>query len=310
MLVSQDSDCLCVCIYRVQASSCQLLGSWETDVLSETGLHLHVTADAAELCLWQERPNKGPIVLICSSTGIIASHRVRKSYSSSFSWHYAPGLGLLGLSYCRLLVFTIAGVRVVEVGHVPRLPSDELNAVEQCSAIGSWGSLAVVWRLNKWRPGQQELLFVELAQAQDIVLQRLKNLDQPLGINGSDLQVAVGCCSVALAEKRCQQVSVRASAGPQAGSELFRLQAACPIFDALCGLFLAVAKHTGGLCVLHGVTGTQLASWQPSGPKASGLIHSLGWLHDASGVWSTEHIAGTEHVGGTVLWRTVGVVKF
>ena len=273
-----------VSTYRVHASGHELLGTWVTEEEMLEFVHLHVTAGAAELYFVQKVKGMRTCVQQCSLTGPIATHYLIQT----FCWHYSPGLGLIGLSFGDLYICSPAGIRSVGLGCMQPLSpahSDSEGDTElepfkdgQYCAAGSWGSLTVVWRIDSVRASQQELLFLDLAHEQDVKLQHVEGIGQPLQVLGLLAPVVkVGRCSFALAEEEGQQVSVRALAGPHAGSELFRLWADCPVFEPLCGVFLAVINHGGGLSVMHGVTGHRVASWSSPAP-----LIKIDWIADQS----------------------------
>ena len=304
-----EASLLRVSTYRVHGAACHLLGTWVTDRAHLTGtVDLHVTAGAAEIYLVLPSGdsvlfdiNVETSVLLCSPTGIISSHSVL----GRLSWHYASGSGLIGLTFSALHLFFPAGMRSVDLGQLLPLFSDQSNpepddetarlawALNFC-ANGSWGNLAVAWRLSYRHTGQhQQLLLVELTSGQNLQLQHSESMHHPVDLWNfrRPLHISVGRCSVALAETSGHVVRVRATAGPRTGVELFCINAAHPSFEPVSGLFLAVATLAGGLSVLHGVTGIQMASWPAPGPsrpiRGAGVGVRLHWLPDASGVLMT-----------------------
>ena len=306
-----NGSLLRVSTYWVDGSACHLLGTWVTECAHFiNAVDLHVTAGAAEIYLMQRSgsyvlpDNVETSVRVCSPTEIVCTHHMR----GRLSWHYAQDSGLVGLTFSALHLFSSAGMHSVDLGHLPTLSTaqSEPEAIDETAAIdhvlhscaaGSWDSLAVVWRLNRRHTSQQQLLFVDLAQKQKLVWQRVDSMNQPLSIlhTWPNLQIAVGRCSVALAGTTVQVVSVRATAGPCAGTELFCINAAHPSFEPLSGLLLAVATLAGGLSVLHGVTGIQMAIWPAPGPShpilGVGVCVCLQWLPDASGVLIILHMS-------------------
>ena len=91
---------------------------------------------------------------------------------------------------------------------------------------------------------------------------------------------ALGRCSLALSRLN-GSVQVLAVTGPEAGRQLFVGGGRWPAFDPVLGVHLAVMLPGGGLAVLHGTSGAQLARWSPVEPYTWTVSHS--WLPDASG---------------------------
>ena len=267
VLVSQEGTSALPRTLRVSTfRGTQLVGSFLEPLKDKEERYpdVHILDEAPTMLLTVSSRSGSRVVASTPQGGVIARHpRVLTARSTAT----LDGGRILRASAegDRLFIYSATCVQEISLGRAP--------AQHDLVLVSSWGSLVSVL-LRKFparaRAGQSALLLVDLVQQE---VQHSVTL--PLDGRG---YLAQGAHAVAAVGGG--RVTVVGSAGKAMGRKLFSCPGQYPRWDSL-GMFLAVAKDDGGLCVLHGASGAAVASFTFR-PHWSALRHR--WLPDSQGL--------------------------
>ena len=262
---SADPQALCISTF----AGIQLVGSFLEPLEAEEDgyLDVHILDEAPTMLLTVSSRRGSRVVASTPQGGVLARHPRVLTAASTAS---VDGGRILRASQAgdRLFIYSATCVQQISLG---------TEAVENSRImVSSWGSLASVllWAYPDWQVWADKctLLLVDLVR-QEVRHSVTLPYDKDC--------LAQGAHAVAVAG--VEQVIVVSSAGKAVGRELFSCPGYGPKWDSL-GMFLAVAKDGGGLCVLDGVSGALLVSW-PAFRLKRWLRNSSGLATEVDGDW-------------------------
>ena len=207
----------------------------------------------------------GTRAVVSTAQGAMTARHPRAQLAASME--ALEGGRVLTASECgdRLCIYSATGMQ--ELSLQP--------AGHQHVRLGSWGPLAAVVHSGCPEGVENKLLLIDLDH--QVVLHRIQlpQLSGSLAV----CSAVMGARSVAL--RLDGGYCVLASTPREAGAELFRCPGCEAQWDSL-GKFLAIRTDDGGLRVLDGATGTEVASWRAT--PIAGVAQSWRWLAESRGL--------------------------